>query len=274
MKLKNILLFTILTFSLAAYAQKEIVILHTNDTHSRIEALPRSDKNYAGTAGVLPRKAFIDNTRKENSNVLLFDVGDFVQGTPYFNLFHGKVETGAMNAMGYNAGTLGNHEFDYGLDTLKVIIEALDFPIVNCNYDFSQTSINGLVKPYIVLVEDGVRIGVLGVGADPEGLIQKSRYEPMVFKPVIENANRYAEILRNKEKCDLVICLSHVGYPEDLKLAAQSKDIDIILGGHSHTYMEAPEYVKNMNGKEVMVFQTGKNGSFVGRVDVELEKRK
>lgn len=274
MKLKNILLFTVLAFSLVANAQKDIVILHTNDTHSRIEPLPSSDKNYGKTAGVVPRKAFVDKVRQENSNVLLFDVGDFVQGTPYFNLFHGRVEAGAMNQIGYDAGTLGNHEFDYGLDTLKMIVEELNFPIVNCNYDFSSTPLKGLIKPHIVLVKDGVRIGVLGVGADPEGLIQKNRYEDMVFKPVIENANRYAKILKHKEKCDLIICLSHVGYSSDLELAAQSKDIDIILGGHSHTYMEAPEYIKNRDGKDVMIFQTGKNGTFVGRVDVELEKRK
>lgn len=274
MKLRNILLFTILTFSLVTYAQKEIVILHTNDTHSRIESLPSSDKNYGETAGVVPRKAFVDKVRQENSNVLLFDVGDFVQGTPYFNLFHGRVEATAMNRIGYDAGTLGNHEFDYGLDTLKMIVKELNFPIVSCNYDFSETPLNGLIKPYIVLVKDGVRIGVLGVGADPEGLIQKSRYEDMIFKPVITNANHYAKILKDKEKCDLIICLSHVGYSEDLKLAAESKNIDIILGGHSHTYMEAPEYIKNQDGKEVMIFQTGKNGTFVGRVDVELEKRK
>ena len=274
MRLKNILLFTLLCAGLVVSAQKKIVILGTNDTHSRIEALPESDKSYGGMGGVVAREAFIAEMRKQNPNVLLFDAGDFVQGTPYFNLFHGRVETQAMNLMKYDAGTLGNHEFDYGLDTLKMIINRLDFPILNCNYDFSRTVLKNDIKPYIVLNRFGLKIGVLGVGVDPEGLVQKNKYDGMEFKPVISSVNFYAKILKDSKKCDLIICLSHVGYNSDIQLAEQSKNVDIIIGGHSHTYMEEPDMRKNLDGKEVMIFQTGKNGAYVNKIEVELDKIK
>ena len=276
MKIKNILpyVLVLLSFTITVNAQKKLVILHTNDTHSRIEALPSTDAKYPNTAGVVARKAFIDKVRKNNKDVLLFDVGDFVQGTPYFNLYHGRVEAGAMNLMKYDAGTIGNHEFDYGVDTLKMIIEKLNFPIVSCNYDFSNTVLKDLVKPYVILNKYGLKIGVIGIGADPEGLIQKNRYTGMIFKPVIETVNHYAQILKQEEKCDIVICLSHTGYSSDIVLAEKSTDIDLILGGHSHTYMEQPEFKKNLNGTEVMIFQVGKSGSFVGEINVELEKIK
>ncbi|MBF0576264.1 bifunctional metallophosphatase/5'-nucleotidase [Dysgonomonas sp. GY617] len=274
MRLKNILLFTLLCAGLMVSAQKKIVVLGTNDTHSRIEALPESDKSYGGMGGVVAREAFIAEVRKQNPNVLLFDAGDFVQGTPYFNLFHGRVETQAMNLMKYDAGTLGNHEFDYGLDTLKMIVDRLDFPILNCNYDFSRTVLKDDIKPYIVLNRFGLKIGVLGVGVDPEGLVQKNKYDGMEFKPIISSVNFYAKILKDSKKCDLIICLSHVGYNSDIQLAEQSKNVDIIIGGHSHTYMEEPDMRKNLDGKEVMIFQTGKNGAYVNKIEVELDKIK
>lgn len=263
-----------ISVSLIAEAQKKVVILGTNDTHSRIEPLPANDKQYAGMGGVEARSAFIKQVRAENENVLLFDAGDFVQGTPYFNLFHGRVEAEAMDMMKYNAGTLGNHEFDYGLDTLKMIIKKLKYPIVNCNYDFSNTVMKGMIKPYIVLKKFGLKIGIVGVGVDPEGLIQKNRYQGMIFKPVISTVNFYAKILKEKEKCDLIICLSHIGYSDDIILAEQSKNIDLIIGGHSHTYMEQPDRRKNIDGQDVLIFQTGKNGAFINKYEVELDKIK
>ena len=255
-------------------AQKKIVILSTNDTHSRIEPIPENDRNYGGMGGVVAREAFIDEIRKQNQNVLLFDAGDFVQGTPYFNLFHGRVEAQAMNLMKYDAGTLGNHEFDYGLDTLKMIVKKLNFPILNCNYDFSDTVLKDDIKPYVILKRFGLKIGVLGVGVDPEGLIQKNKYEGMVFKPAISSVNFYAKILKDSKKCDLVVCLSHLGYNEDIKLAEQSKNVDVIIGGHSHTYMEKPDMRTNLDGKEVLIFQTGKSGAYVNKIEVELDKIK
>ncbi|NDW08139.1 bifunctional UDP-sugar hydrolase/5'-nucleotidase [Dysgonomonas sp. 520] len=267
-------LLTVLTGTISA--QKNIVIIHTNDTHSRIEPMPKTDKEYPDKGGVIRRADYIGQIRKENSKALLLDAGDFVQGTPYFNLFKGRVEAQAMSLLKYDAGTLGNHEFDYGLDTLKRIIQGLSFPIVNCNYDFSNTVLRGLVKPYITMKRDGVKIGIIGVGIDPEGLIEKNKYEGMVFNPIISSANKYSQILKEKEKCDLIICLSHIGYDtkevNDIRLAQETEYIDIIIGGHSHTYMEKPDIRKNLSGKDVMIFQQGKNGSYIGRIDVVLDK--
>ncbi|QIK54476.1 bifunctional metallophosphatase/5'-nucleotidase [Dysgonomonas sp. HDW5B] len=274
MKLRNILLFSLLFIALMVNAQKKIVILGTNDTHSRIEPIPENDKSYGGMGGVVAREAFIEEIRKQNKNVLLFDAGDFVQGTPYFNLFHGRVEAQAMNLMKYDAGTLGNHEFDYGLDTLKMIVKKLNFPILNCNYDFSNTMLKDDIKPYVILKRFGLKIGVLGVGVDPEGLVQKNKYEGMEFKPAISSVNFYAKILKDSKKCDLVVCLSHLGYNDDIKLAEQSKNVDIIIGGHSHTYMEKPDMRTNLDGKEVLIFQTGKSGAYVNKIEVELDKIK
>ncbi len=274
MKLRNILLFSLLFVGLMVNAQKKIVILGTNDTHSRIEPIPENDKSYGGMGGVVAREAFIEGVRNQNKNVLLFDAGDFVQGTPYFNLFHGRVEAQAMNLMKYDAGTLGNHEFDYGLDTLKMIVKKLNFPILNCNYDFSKTVLKDDIKPYVILKRFGLKIGVLGVGVDPEGLVQKNKYEGMEFKPAISSVNFYAKILKDSKKCDLVVCLSHLGYNDDIKLAEQSKNVDIIIGGHSHTYMEKPDMRTNLDGKEVLIFQTGKSGAYVNKIEVELDKIK
>lgn len=272
MKLKYILLIAAVSVGLSATAQKKIVILGTNDTHSRIEPLPSSDKSYAGMGGAVARTAFINEVRRDNKNVLLFDAGDFVQGTPYFNLFHGRTEADVMNQMGYDAGTLGNHEFDYGLDTLSMIVKRLKYPIVNCNYDFSNTVLKGQIKPYVIIKKFGLKIGILGVGVDPEGLIQKNRYEGMVFKPIISTANFYAKILKEDKKCDLIVCLSHIGYSDDIIFAEQSKNIDVIIGGHSHTYMEEPDRRKNLDGKEVIIFQTGKSGAYINKFEINLEE--
>jgi len=266
------------TVSVGAQTVKKVVILHTNDTHSRIEPLPTNENTNPNTAGVVRRATYVDQVRKENKNVLLFDAGDFVQGTPYFNLFKGEVETGAMNRMKYDAGTLGNHEFDYGLDVLAEIVKKANYPIVNCNYDFTNTPLKGLVKPYVILRKFGMKIGVLGVGVDPEGLIQSENYKGMIFNPIINSVNKYSEILKNQEKCDLVICLSHIGFnsygdaANDQVLAKNSKFIDIIIGGHSHTYLEKPVVLKNLDGKDVLIYQMGKNGTFIGRIDAEMQE--
>ncbi len=272
------LLLLVASIGLQAQNTKKIVILHTNDTHSRIEPLPHNDKNLPNTGGVVRRANYIRQVRKVEKNVLLLDAGDFVQGTPYFNLFKGEAEVEAMNKMKYDAATLGNHEFDYGLEQLLKIVKKAKFPIVNCNYDFSRTELKNYVKPCIVLKKNGLRIGVLGVGVNPEGIIQRENYEGMHFLPIINSVNKYAEILKTKEKCDLVVCLSHIGFTSaegvvnDQILARESRFVDIIIGGHSHTYMETPIVLQNTDKKQVMIYQMGKNGSFVGRIDVKLEE--
>jgi 5'-nucleotidase len=274
MSRKYIYILLLAGLSSTAFAQKKLTILHTNDTHSRIEAMPMSDKYNPGQGGVVNRKAVIDSVRAADKNVLLVDIGDFVQGTPYFNIFKGRAEASMMDLMKYDVGTIGNHEFDYGLDTMKMIFSLLDYPIVCCNYDFSKTVLAGKVKPYVTLKKDGVKIGIIGIGVKPEGLIQKDNYEGMAFLPVVETVNQYAAHLREKEKCDIVICLSHIGYTSDQELADKSHNVDVILGGHSHTFMKQPEIRKNPEGKDVYIYQAGKNGVVIGKTEIELTKKK
>lgn len=266
-------LIILLSLTLGLEAQ-ELIILHTNDTHSRIEPLPDTDRYNPDLGGVVRRAAYVDKTRKENKNVLLFDAGDFLQGTPYFNMFKGEVEVEAMNLLKYDAVTLGNHEFDYGMDVLEDIVKKAKFPIVSTNYDFSGTPINDYIKPYLVINKNGIRIGVIGVNVNPSGLIATSNYEGMKFNTPFEAANETAQMLRNHLKCDVVICLSHLGYTNDLKLAENTRNIDIIIGGHSHTFMNEPAFQKNLDGKEVLVYQTNGRGVYVGRIEVELQKIK
>ena len=270
----SVLLVIFLSCGTFVFSQKKLVILHTNDTHSRVEPIPETDKTAGNKGGVVRRINYIDGVRKENKNVLLFDAGDFLQGTPYFNLFKGEVEVEAMNLMRYDAATLGNHEFDYGLDVLEKVVRRAKFPIVSSNYDFSETPLNKLIKPYIILKKEGIKIGVIGIDIQPRGLIASGNYKGMRFLPPVETANALALKLKTTEKCDMVICLSHLGNEPDKKMAEQSQNIDIIIGGHSHTYMKEPVVINNMDNKDVLVFQTAGRGIFVGRIDVELEKVK
>ncbi len=270
----NKLFILCLTLLLAfpAFSQK-LVILHTNDTHSRIEPLPETDRTAPGKGGVERRSSYVNKIREENKNVLLLDAGDFLQGTPYFNLFKGEVEVKAMNLMKYDAAILGNHEFDYGMEVLEDVIRRADFPIITSNYDFSGTALAELVKPYIILKRDGIRIGIIGIGIRPQGLIAADNYKGMKFLDPVKTANELAEQLRSQHQCDMVVCLSHLGYRPDTELAEATRNIDLIIGGHSHTYMKEPEIRKNLDDKEVMIYQTNGRGIYVGRIDVELEKR-
>lgn len=271
-KYLSVLFFIFLSCGVFVFAQKKIVILHTNDTHSRIEPVPLTDKSAPDKGGVVRRIGYIEQVRKENKNVLLLDAGDFLQGTPYFNLFKGEVEIKAMNQMRYDAATLGNHEFDYGMETLEKIVRRAKFPIVSSNYDFSHTALKKLVKPYLILRKDGVKIGIIGINVQPKGLIAASNYRGMEFLPPVETANSLAQELKTKKRCDVIICLSHLGYTGEKNLALQSRNIDIIIGGHSHTNMKCPETLKNLDNKDVLVFQTAGRGIFVGRIDMDLEK--
>jgi 5'-nucleotidase len=252
-------------------AQDKLVILHTNDTHSRIDPVPSTDKKYPDMGGVVNRKAVIDSIRNVEKNVILIDAGDFVQGTPYFTLFHGQVETTAMNMMGYEAGTIGNHEFDNGLENLKTMLDNLSYPIVNCNYIFDNTILKGRIKPYVIIKKNGIKVGVIGVGVNPEGLVQKDRIGEMVFNPYAESVNRYAAKLR--KKCDVIICLSHIGYGEDIKMASQLRNVDVIIGGHTHTFMENVRYQEDLDGKEVLIYQADSRGVFLGKVELDLKKK-
>ena len=269
-----LLILTVFMCGTVAFGQKSIVILHTNDTHSRIEPVPESDRIAGNKGGVARRMNYIEQVRNENKNVLLFDAGDFLQGTPYFNLFKGEVETEAMNLMHYDAVTLGNHEFDYGMEILEKVVRRAKFPIISSNYDFSGTPLNNLIKPYLIFKKDGVKIGVIAINIQPKGLIASGNYDGMKFLQPERVANELALKLKTTDRCDMVICLSHLGYTADKRLVEQTRNIDIIIGGHSHTNMKTPDMLKNIDNKDVMVFQTAGRGIYVGRIDVELEKVK
>jgi 5'-nucleotidase len=267
-----IFLLIFFIFSSAILAQKNIVILHTNDTHSRIEPIPSTDNSAPNMGGVVRRATYIDLVRKDNKNVLLFDSGDLLQGTPYFNLFKGKIEIEAMNMMHYDAATIGNHEFDYGLDVLEKVVKKAKFPFICSNYDFSGTQLDGLIKSYTIIKKDGIKIGIIAVNIQPNGLIAEQLYQGVKYIPHTEIANRIAQNLKEKKKCDVIICLSHLGYERDIEFAQKSRNIDIILGGHSHTFMKEPKFVNNLDGKQVMIHQTNGRGINVGKVDIRLEK--
>ena len=252
--------------------------LHTNDTHSRVEPISITDPNpeFAGKAGFVRRVTLIKEMRKQNKDLLLFDCGDFSQGSPFYNMFGGEVEVKLMNEMGYDAGTIGNHEFDFGLDNMARLFKIADFPIVCANYGVQGTVLEGLVKPYVILERKGVKVGVFGLSPALEGLVQAKNCEGVVFENPIEAAQRVADILKNREKCDLVVCLSHLGWQgkpySDETLILNTRNIDIVLGGHSHSYFDKTLFYKNLDGKEIPLQQMGKNAVYVGKMKVRMEK--
>lgn len=257
----------------------KITILHTNDVHSHIEPFPDNDPKYAGLGGVERRAAVIKKIRAAEKNVLLLDAGDIFQGTPYFNLFGGELEFKLMSMMGYDASTIGNHDFDNGLDGLVKQLPHANFPFINCNYDFSDTPMAGKTIPHKIFVKDGIRIGVFGIGIELHGLVDKRMYGNTQYLDPIEKAAKAAHHLKFDEKCDLVICLSHLGYKYDTKkisdidLAKQSKNIDLIIGAHTHTFIDVPLEYENSDNKKVLVAQVGWAGIRLGRIDYLFEKK-
>ena len=265
----TILLFLTVAFAGAQNAVK-LTILHTNDTHSCIEP----EKN--GNAGVVNRALLLEELRDSlgSGNILLFDSGDFSQGSLYYNTFKGGMEVELMNAMAYDACTIGNHEFDFGLDNLARVVAMANFPFVCANYDFGGTVCEGLVKRYIVIERAGVRVGVFGLSPDPAGLVAKECYEGVGFISPVVAANEAVEALRN-EGCDVIVCLSHLGWQinneyNDERLVRETSGIDVILGGHSHDYFEEPLLYKNKDGKDVLMQQMGKNGRNLGVVTLSF----
>ncbi|MDR0892003.1 MAG: metallophosphatase [Mediterranea sp.] len=269
---RTLLLCFALTLACFAGAQetKHITLLHTSDVHSRIEPLTQKGDTYYNKGGFVRRATFIEQYRKEHDNVLLFDCGDISQGTPYYNFFKGELEIKFMNLMKYDAMTIGNHEFDFGMDNMARIFRMANFPIVCANYNLDATPLKDIVKPSIILDRFGLKIGVFGLSPDPAGLIQAEKCEGVVFEDPIEVANRTAAALK-AEGCALVVCLSHLGIQEDERVVAHTRHIDAILGGHSHTFMPGPKMYLNMDGKQVPIMHTGKNGVFVGWMELELK---
>jgi 5'-nucleotidase len=251
-----------------------VTILHTNDMHSQIDPLPANDK-YAGKGGVARRATLVKRIRSENPNTLLVDAGDAFQGTPYFNLYRGEVEYKAMSAIGYDAVTIGNHDLDNGVGGLAAAMKFATFDFVSANYDVSGTAIAARVKPYVVKVVGGIRVGIFGLGIDLVGLNAPDTYKGIKFLDPVETARSTVRILREREHCALVVCLSHLGYYEkpkegqlgDAQLASQVDGIDFIASGHTHIFMEKPVVARQPSGKDTIIFQVGKSGIYLGRVD-------
>ena len=263
--------------SLGNTATETITLLHTNDTHSRIDPFPANDPKYAGLGGVARRKELIDSIRNQHEHVLLLDSGDMFQGTPYFNLFGGEIELKAMSAMGYDAGTLGNHDFDNGTVGLAQQLHHATFPLLNANYGLENTPLANRISPYRIFEKGRISVGVYGIGIDLQGLVDTEQTPFLVYNDPLQAAIRTSEHLRKKEKCDLIVCLSHLGFRyeddkiSDIRIAESEADIDIILGGHTHTFMDSPHIVKNKTGKNILILHSGFAGIRMGKIDITLE---
>ncbi len=253
----------------------KLVILHTNDTHSNIDPFPVNHPKFPNMGGVSRRASLIQSVRDQEENVLLLDAGDIFQGTPYFNKFKGVLEMKTMAAMNYDIVTLGNHDFDIGMEAYKSALSHASFQVVNANYELSSTPLEEVVKPYTIVRKAGFKIGVFGVGVDLQGLVPNENWKGLTYQDPIASAQKQADALR-KEGCDVVICLSHLGYEyktnqvSDKLLAASTHGIDVIIGGHTHTFLEDMQEFKNKEGKAVFVNQVGYGGLKLGRIDIEL----
>lgn len=256
----------------------KLTILHTNDTHSRIDPFPVDGGRYSGLGGVVARETLIREIRAQEEQVLLLDAGDIFQGTPYFNLYKGEPEIRCMTAMGYDAATIGNHDFDGGMENLATQLKLAGFPLLVCNYDFTGTPLEYSYEPYRIYKKGPLKIGVLGVSIELKGLVPENLYGSTVYLDPVKHANETANRLKHKDGCDMVICLSHLGYKyegpklSDEVLAKESEDIDLIIGGHTHTFMESPAIYHNKTGSEVVVNQVGWAGVKLGRLDYEFSK--
>lgn len=276
------LLFAANQSSAILHAERKLTILHTNDQHSRIEPFDASYTRNPNQGGFARRAALIQKIRSEESNVLLLDSGDTFQGTPYFNFFGGEVEFKLMSMMGYDASTMGNHDFDNGLEGFKKVQPNAKFPFICSNYDFKNTLLEGQTVPYKTFNKNGIKVGIFGVGIQLAGLVGKKSYGETEYLDPVEIAQQYSEFLRKEKKCDLVICLSHIGYDykdapdkiSDKILASKTEGIDLILGGHTHTFLPEPQTFLNRAGKNVLVNQVGWAGLLLGKLDFYFDKDK
>jgi 5'-nucleotidase len=257
-------------------AAKKLTILHTNDVHSRLQPFPMDGSRNQGLGGVAARAELIQKVRNETGAVLLLDAGDIFQGTPFFNLYKGEPEIKAMAAMQYDAVTMGNHDFDAGLENFATQLKYSNFPVLMCNYDFGNTPMEFKYQPYKIFKKGKLKIGVTAVGIELTGLVPDSLFGNTKYLNPIEKLNETAAKLKKEESCDMIICLSHLGYKysdnkvSDIALAKETENIDLIIGGHTHTFMEAPEVYKNKNGNDVLINQVGWAGIQVGRLDFDF----
>lgn len=263
-------------------SEYKLTILHTNDQHSRIEPFDATDARNANKGGFARRATLIQQIREQEKNILLLDSGDIFQGTPYFNFYGGELEFKLMSMMGYDASTMGNHDFDNGLEGFLKVLPNAQFPFITSNYDFSNTILDGKTEKYKIFNKNGIKVGVFGVGIELDGLVGKKQYKETKYLDPVEIAQHYADFLRKEKKCDLVICLSHIGYDfrdepnkiSDKILASKTDNIDLILGGHTHTFLPEPQSFTNKSGRNVLVNQVGFAGLLLGRIDFYLDKNK
>lgn len=258
---------------------RKITILHTNDMHSHIDSFPVNHSKHPGMGGMRRVASLVKKIRNEEKNVILIDAGDVFQGTPYFNRYKGSLELKIMSSMGYIASTMGNHDFDNGINGFKEVLHHANFPFICSNYEFSDSEMREKTRKYLVKDVDGIKIGFFGLGIELEGLVGKDYYGDTKYLDPIDTSNYWTNYLKNKEKCDLVICISHLGHEyesdkiSDLKLARLSKNIDVIIGGHTHTFLEKPKLIKNTENKNVIVNQAGWGALALGRIDLEFSKK-
>ena len=267
--------------SRSAFAKDDhvkLTILHTNDVHSRIDPFPMDDVKYGGRGGVAPRAALISKIRKEEDNVLLLDAGDIFQGTPYFNFYGGELELKMMSMMGYDAAIMGNHDFDNGVEGFAKQLHHASFPILNANYDFTDTSLSGRTQSYKIFKKDGLKIGVFGLGVELFGLVNKEQYGNTVYLDPIKKAVEMETLLKKEHNCDIIICLSHLGFAykdqrvSDMMLAKNTRYLNLIIGGHTHTFLEKPEAVKNLSQGVTLINQVGFAGINLGRIDFVFDR--
>ena len=267
-----------LSLSFSENYKKHITILHTNDVHSHIEPLSPNDPRNPNMGGVARRATLIEKIRNENPNTLLLDAGDIFQGTPFFNFYGGELEFKLMSKLKYDASTIGNHDFDNGIEGLYAQLPHADFNFISSNYDFRNTVMNGHVLPHKIFKKDGVKIGIFGLGVELQGLVNAHLYKETKYLDPVEIATDMSRLLKEDEKCDIVICLSHLGHSyksdkiSDVKLASATENIDLIIGGHTHTFLEKPEIHTNKAGKKVLINQVGCYGLYLGRIDFYLDK--
>lgn len=260
-------------------SKKHLTILHTNDVHSHIDAFPKNHADFPGLGGLARRAGLVQKIREENPNTLLLDAGDIFQGTPYFNFYGGELEFKLMSMLRYDAATIGNHDFDNGIDGLLAQLPYASFDFLIANYDFTNTVLDGYTKPYKTYIKDGLKVGIYGLGINLAGLVTKKLYKETEYLDPYEVATDIEALLKETEKCDIIICLSHLGYsyenenrPDDLKLGKRTKYTDLIIGGHTHTFLERPTVVTNANGRGILVNQVGCFGVNVGRVDFYFDE--
>ena len=259
--------------------RKSLTILHTNDVHSRLDPFPMDGGKYQGLGGVVAREKIISKIRKEEEQVLLLDAGDIFQGTPYFNYYKGEPEMKIMSLLRYDCATLGNHDFDNGIEGLANQLVHANFPIVNCNYDFSKTILDNKVEPYTIIRKGKFKIGILGIGIDLKGLVPDKLFDGIQYHDPIENANKTAYFLKHTKKCDYVVCLSHLGFEyadkkvSDKILAKETENINLILGGHTHTFLDEPYKSKNRQNQNVIVNQVGWAGIKLGRINIYFDNK-